>query len=102
MSRMSAALDRILGVALPRAVQQKTDALAQELLAEIQANTPVITGATRDAWRVTTEGAGLSRKVTVGNPLPHVVELEHGTSFRAPTGIVAPAIETVRRRRGRR
>lgn len=80
---------------LAKAVENRTDAKARELFLRIKANTPVDTGAARDAWELRFEGDGFSRRAVISNPLPYVAELEHGSSSQAPVGIIGPSIREV-------
>lgn len=92
------ALDRFAQKTLARATEHTVRQSGERLLAQIRENTPVRTGAARDAWTMRIEGSGFSARVVISNPLPYVVDLEHGTSTQAPQGIVGVSIEEVRTR----
>ena len=68
-----------------------------QMIEKVKDKTPVDTGAAREAWELSLEGAGLSRTAKVSNPLPYAVELEHGSSSQAPLGMLALSIEEMKR-----
>lgn len=62
---------------------------AKEFVKEfLRLNSPVDTGAYRDAWQVKMHRQGTNKPpIEVFNPLPYANRLEHGWSKQAPNGV---------------
>ena len=64
------ALDRFAQKTLARATEHTVRQSGERLLERIRENTPVRTGAARDAWTMRIEGSGFSARVVISNPRP--------------------------------
>jgi hypothetical protein len=86
-------LDR-LGRELDRSLKQTLAEVADEVLVDARANTPIKSGNARRNW---------TKKVTdnnfeVENRVPYIERLEAGASRQAPKGIIGPTLAQIKGR----
>ena len=83
-----------LGRELNRSLKQTLAEVADEVLVDARANTPVKSGNARRNW---------TKKVTennfeVENRVPYIERLEAGASRQAPKGIIGPTLAQIKGR----
>jgi hypothetical protein len=83
-----------LGRELDRSLKQTLAELADEVLVDARANTPIKSGNARRNW---------TKKVTennfeVENKVPYIERLEAGASRQAPKGIIGPTLAQIKGR----
>lgn len=81
-----------LGRELDRSLKQTLEEVADEVLVDARANTPIKTGNARRNW---------TKKVTennfeVQNKVPYIERLEAGASRQAPKGIIGPTLAQIK------
>jgi hypothetical protein len=81
-----------LGRELNRSLKQTLAELADEVLVDARANTPIKSGNARRNW---------TKKVTndnfeVQNKVPYIERLEAGASRQAPKGIIGPTLAQIK------
>ena len=81
-----------LGRELNRSLKQTLAELADEVLVDARANTPIKSGNARRNW---------TKKVTennfeVENRVPYIERLEAGASRQAPKGIIGPTLAQIK------
>lgn len=81
-----------VGRDLARTLSETVKQLADEVLVDARANTPVRSGNARRNW---------NKKVTkenfeVINRVPYIERLEAGASKQAPRGIIGPTLEQIK------
>jgi hypothetical protein len=81
-----------LGRELNRSLKQTLAELADEVLVDARANTPIRSGNARRNW---------TKKVTndnfeVQNKVPYIERLEAGASRQAPKGIIGPTLAQIK------
>lgn len=81
-----------VGRDLSRTLSETVKQLADEVLVDARANTPVRSGNARRNW---------NKKVTkenfeVVNRVPYIERLEAGASKQAPRGIIGPTLEQIK------
>lgn len=81
-----------VGRDLARTLSETVKQLADEVLVDARANTPVRSGNARRNW---------NKKVTkenfeVVNRVPYIERLEAGASKQAPRGIIGPTLEQIK------
>jgi hypothetical protein len=81
-----------LGRELDRSLKQTLAELADEVLVDARANTPIRSGNARRNW---------TKKVTennfeVQNKVPYIERLEAGASRQAPKGIIGPTLAQIK------
>jgi hypothetical protein len=81
-----------LGRELNRSLKQTLAELADEVLVDARANTPIRSGNARRNW---------TKKVTennfeVENKVPYIERLEAGASRQAPKGIIGPTLAQIK------
>lgn len=81
-----------VGRDLSRTLSETVKQLADEVLVDARANTPVRSGNARRNW---------NKKVTkenfeVINRVPYIERLEAGASKQAPRGIIGPTLEQIK------
>jgi hypothetical protein len=81
-----------LGRELDRSLKQTLAELADEVLVDARANTPIRSGNARRNW---------TKKVTennfeVENKVPYIERLEAGASRQAPKGIIGPTLAQIK------
>ena len=81
-----------LGRELDRSLKQTLAELADEVLVDARANTPIKSGNARRNW---------TKKVTndnfeVENRVPYIERLEAGASRQAPKGIIGPTLAQIK------
>lgn len=81
-------ISRALSDALTQTVKQ----VADEVLLDARANTPVRTGNARKNWSKKVSNTGF----TVENRVPYIERLEAGASKQAPKGIIGPTLTSVK------
>ncbi len=73
-----------------RAADPAIGALAERMLSEVQALTPVDTGRLRAGWKIT-PGEYLAVRL-IGNDVPYVWMVEFGTKNRPATPMLGPVL----------
>ena len=66
--------------------------LADEVLVDAKANTPVKTGNARRGWNKKINQIG----AVVDNRVPYIERLEAGASKQAPRGIIGPTLQQIK------
>ncbi|MDE0520929.1 MAG: hypothetical protein OXH79_03125 [Boseongicola sp.] len=85
---------RILA-SLDALIERKADQIAQDVFEDVVENTPVDTGQAKRGWRRFTDERGVRH---VANPEHHILQLNRGSSTKAPAAFVQGAIAKALRR----
>jgi len=77
---------------LSRALSETIEKLADEVLVDARANTPIRSGNARRNWNKTVTKDNFE----VINRVPYIERLEAGASKQAPRGIIGPTLSQVK------
>lgn len=81
-----------VGRDLSRTLSETIKTLADEVLVDIRANTPIRSGNARRNWRKTVTDTNFE----VINRVPYIERLEAGASKQAPKGIIGPTLSQIK------
>lgn len=81
-----------LGRELDRSLKQTLAEVADEVLVDARANTPVKSGNARRNWTKTVTNDNFE----VQNKVPYIERLEAGASRQAPKGIIGPTLAQIK------
>jgi hypothetical protein len=83
-----------LGRELDRSLKQTLAEVADEVLLDARANTPIKSGNARRNWTKTVTNDNFE----VQNKVPYIERLEAGASRQAPKGIIGPTLAQIKGR----
>jgi HK97 gp10 family phage protein len=83
-----------LGRELNRSLKQTLEEVADEVLTDARANTPVKSGNARRNWTKKVSNDNFE----VENKVPYIERLEAGASRQAPKGIIGPTLAQIKGR----
>ena len=83
-----------LGRELDRSLKQTLAELADEVLVDARANTPIKSGNARRNWTKKV----MDNNFEVENRVPYIERLEAGASRQAPKGIIGPTLAQIKGR----